>query len=86
MTVATTIIIMMMNMMTMTMMMMMMNMIMNMMMMKMKPSDPAGDVPLTNPPSQKVHASFFHMKKTKHHFKLIYHVSTKIIGRHNPTN
>lgn len=26
------------------------------------------------------------MKKTKHHFKLIYHVSTKIIGRHNPTN
>lgn len=70
MTVATTIIIMM----------------MNMMMMKMKPSDPAGDVALTNPPSQKVHASFFHMKKTKHHFKLIYHVSTKIIGRHNPTN
>ena len=79
MTVATTIIIMMMNMMTMTMMMMMM-------MMMMKPSDPAGDVALTNPPSQKVHASFFHMKKTKHHFKLIYHVSTKIIGRHNPTN
>ena len=66
MTVATTIIIMMMNMMTMTMMMMMM---MNMMMMKMKPSDPAGDVALTNPPSQKVHASFCSYEKNKTPFQ-----------------
>ena len=57
-----------------------------------KPSDPAGDVALTTPPSQKVHnilgvsASFFHMRKGEHSFKLIYLISTEIIRRDNSTN